>query len=157
MPTIFTLGYQQRSLEEFLELLREASIDVLVDVRETAWSHKPGFSKTALSSALAKAGIAYAHARFAGNPKRLREKATSHAACLTAYARHVDTHVEIIDGFEKLLADLLREGKRVCLTCFERHAGDCHRSILASRWQRRGRRRVKHLATDGCKRLVTAG
>ncbi len=44
-PTLFTLGYQQRSLDEFVALLLEASIDVLVDVRETAWSHKPGFSK----------------------------------------------------------------------------------------------------------------
>jgi uncharacterized protein (DUF488 family) len=43
------------------------------------------------------------------------------------------------------------------MTCFERHPEDCHRSILADRWQQRGRRRVQHLATDGCDRLIANG
>lgn len=157
MATIFTLGYQMRSVDEFVQILRDSAIDVLVDVRETAWSHKPGFSKGALSRALQRAGIEYIHARFAGNPKRLRDAAVSHAACLQAYARHVDKNVEIVDNFEELIAQLLVDGKRVCLTCFERHHEDCHRSILADRWRGRGRRRVEHLATDGCDRLVARG
>src|SRR5205823_6116594 len=73
MPTtLYTLGYQQRSIDEFVEILDESGIDVLVDVRETAWSHKPGFSKSGFASALAARGIEYVHAEFAGNPKWLR-------------------------------------------------------------------------------------
>src|SRR5450756_497309 len=45
---LFTLGYQQRTITEFVALAREACVDVIIDVRETAWSHKPGFSKAAL-------------------------------------------------------------------------------------------------------------
>jgi uncharacterized protein (DUF488 family) len=156
MATIFTLGYQKRSISEFVALLRDASIDVLIDVRETAWSHKPGFSKSAFSQALGAAGVDYVHARFAGNPKQLRNEAKSHAACLRAYARYVDRNAEIVEDFEKLVRQLLRDGKRICLTCFERHHEDCHRSILADRWCQRGRRRVEHLAVDGCERLVAA-
>jgi uncharacterized protein (DUF488 family) len=60
-------------------------VDVLVDVRETAWSHKPGFSKRGLEGALRVHGIAYVHARFAGNPKGLRVGAASHEECLRLY------------------------------------------------------------------------
>src|SRR5688572_30778594 len=135
MATIFTLGYQRRSIDEFVQILRDAEIGVLIDVRETAWSHKPGFSKSAFACALERAGIEYVHARFAGNPKRLRDQASSHAACLQAYARHVDRNVEIVANLDRLIKERLAAGKRVCMTCFERHPEDCHRSILADRWQ----------------------
>lgn len=157
MPTtLYTLGYQKRDLDEFIELLRGARVDVLVDVRETAWSHKPGFSKSSFSKGLAAAGIEYVHARFAGNPKSLRAAARSHAACLERYASYVDANREIIEALERLVDDLVKRDKQVCLTCFERHADDCHRGILAERWRRRGRRRVSHLAVDGCARLISA-
>lgn len=155
MATIFTLGYQERSIDEFIEILRAQEISVLVDVRETAWSHKPGFSKTAFSRALAEAGIEYVHARFAGNPKSLRRTAPTHRACLERYATYVDGSAEIVDAFDQLIREMIAAGKKVCLTCFERHADDCHRSIIADRWKRRGRRAVQHLAVDGCARMVS--
>jgi uncharacterized protein (DUF488 family) len=158
MPaTLFTLGYQQRSIDEFVDLLCDADVNVLVDVRETAWSHKPGFSKGALSSALAAAGIDYIHADFAGNPKWLRSNADTHRQCLEWYGWYLGEFGEIVTTFDDLVAGLHAEGKRVCLTCFERHADDCHRAILTDRWQRAGKSRtVTHLANEGCERLVTA-
>jgi uncharacterized protein (DUF488 family) len=155
MPEIlYTLGYQQRSLEEFLRLLVQARIDVLIDVRETAWSHKPGFSKGSFSVALERAGIEYIHADFAGNPRWLRSNADSHNECLSWYRWYLDEYQEVIEAFDALLASLHAAGKTVCITCFERHAEDCHRSILAERWGQLGSRSVQHLATDGCERLL---
>jgi uncharacterized protein (DUF488 family) len=155
--TLFTLGYQQRTLEEFIAILLSSRIDVLVDVRETPWSHKPGFSKNVLQAALLARGIRYTHADFAGNPKWLRDNADSHRECLDWYAWYLGEFEEIVPAFEQLLAEQFREGKRVCVACFERHADDCHRAILAKEWQARGSRQVRHLATDGCKRLLLAG
>jgi len=155
-PTLYTLGYQQRDLDEYIELLVAAKIGVVVDVRETPWSHKPGFSKTAFARALARHGIEYFHAQFAGNPKRLRAKAPSHAVCLQWYAEHLADQCEIVESFDQIVTELGRSGRRVCITCFERHADDCHRGVLAHRWQQLGRRRVEHLAVDGCERLVSA-
>lgn len=154
-PAIFTLGYQQRTIRQFVELLLEASVDVLIDVRETAWSHKPGFSKRALDAALAAVGIEYLHARFAGNPKRLRASASSHADCLARYAAYLGENRSIMRELDQVISKYLEAGRRVCLTCYERHPGDCHRGILAARWSAKGRRRVNHLATDGCPRLVS--
>lgn len=153
--TILTLGYQQRSLKEFVALARECGVDVLIDVRETAWSHKPGFSKGALENALAEAGIEYVHAPFTGNPKWLRENAATHAECLDWYAWYLDEFREVLEGFELLVGEILNEGKSLALTCFERHADDCHRSILAGRWAARGAlRKVAHIGTDGCPRML---
>jgi uncharacterized protein (DUF488 family) len=151
---LYTLGYERRTLDEFIGLLRAAKIDLLVDVRETAWSHKPGFSKGALSEALESAGISYVHASFAGNPKWLRAQASSHRECLDWYSWYIDEHSEVVEGLERLLTSLHGKARRVCLTCFERHSDDCHRGILADRWRTRGRRTVRHLHTSGCKRLA---
>ena len=123
-------------------------------MRETAWSHKPGFSKSAFAAALAGAGVEYVHADFAGNPKWLRSNADSHGERLEWYGWYLDEFCEIVETFDALVAGFQRAGKRVCVTCFERHADDCHRAILADRWKRRGRRRVEHLAVDGCDRLA---
>ncbi len=154
--TLFTLGYQQRTLGEFVAILLESGIDVLVDVRETAWSHKPGFSKGAFQRQLAINGIEYIHAQFAGNPKWLRATAQSHRECLDWYSWYLGEFPEIVPALEQLVAEQLSDGKRVCVTCFERHAEDCHRAILAARWQERGPREVRHLATDGCERLLSS-
>lgn len=153
-PTVLTLGYQQRTIKEFIDLLVDAGVDVLIDVRETAWSHKPGFSKTALQARLAAVDIEYAHARFAGNPKRIRASASSHAQCLVRYAAHLKSHRSIVREFDQLVATYVEDGKRVCLTCYERHPDDCHRAILAAQWRAGRRRRVVHLSADGCPRLV---
>ena len=103
--------------------------------------------------ALTAVGIEYVHAKFAGNPKTLRSQAPSHAICLEWYAALLDEKIEIVETFEALVAGLTKSGKRVCIACFERHAEDCHRGVLAARWKARGRRKVKHLAVDGCARI----
>jgi uncharacterized protein (DUF488 family) len=151
---LYTLGYEKRTVEEFIGLLRNAKVNVLVDVRETAWSHKQGFSLTALSRRLAHSGIEYIHASFAGNPKWLRANAISHAECLKLYSWYLDEHNEIVLEFDSLIQRFFEEDKRVCITCFERHADDCHRSILAKRWQALGMRKVEHLANGGVPRLT---
>jgi uncharacterized protein (DUF488 family) len=156
MPEIiYTLGYQQRTIDEFVAIVRGSGVEVLVDVRETAWSHKPGFSKAAFARALSEAGIDYVHAAFAGNPKWLRENAGSHHECLSWYDWYLTEFEEVVEAFEQLVAEIAQQGRRAALTCYERHAADCHRSILAERWVRRApSRRVEHLAVEGCLRLA---
>lgn len=154
LRTLYTIGYEKRTIDEFVELLTDAGIGALVDVREIAWSHKPGFSKTAFAGALATAGIEYVHASFAGNPKELRSTARDHRACLDAYRTYLDQNAEIMERFDDVIRPFLLEGISVCITCFERHADDCHRSILGDAWCRQGRRSVKHLATEGCSRMI---
>lgn len=147
METLYTIGYEKRTQEAFFTLLRRAGIDVLMDVRDVAWSHKPGFSKGALSETAHTAGMEYMHAQFAGNPKKLRAKESDTEGLIGAYGRHLDDHPEIVQQFSDLVRGYSKAGKRVCIMCFERDPADCHRGVLAARWKRRRRGRVEHLGT----------
>ena len=148
MTEVFTLGYEKRTLEEFLRVLREERIDVVVDVRDVPWSHKPGFSKRPLSEALAAAGLEYVHAGFAGNPKALRSTARDNDEAIRLYAKRLKSHPEILTGMDTLFAPRLARDERVCLICFERDPRDCHRSILATAGAKRRKAGVRHLGVD---------
>lgn len=150
---VFTLGYQQRTSAEFVRILRAAAIDVVLDIRETAWSHKPGFSKSALRQVLQESGITYVHAPFAGNPKRLRSAAATHQEILARYRSYLAAHPMIGDMFDEVLGRLIDVGKRVCVICYERHPDDCHRGILLNEWLKGTCRRVLHLGADNQYRL----
>ncbi len=124
---LLSIGYEQRTIDELVAILIENEVQVLVDVRLNAISRKPGFSKTALSTALFDAGIEYRHERRFGNPKDNREGfRRGHAAARRRYRNHLDNAVgetrdEIID---------LAEAKRVALLCYERQHSECHRSCI---------------------------
>jgi uncharacterized protein (DUF488 family) len=136
-PVLYTLGYEKRSIEEFLLMLTSCGMSLVVDVRDVAWSHKPGFSYRPLLQALARAGIGYHHAKWAGNPKALRRGASGMPQMLERYERHLDANPRIVESFAALIAAAHAEGLKACIICFEREPADCHRTILAERWARR--------------------
>lgn len=67
-----SLGYQGLTLEQFIRVVIEEGIDVVVDVRLTPISRKRGFSKNALRATLADNGIDYLHEVALGNPRHNR-------------------------------------------------------------------------------------
>jgi len=154
--TLYTIGYEKRSFDEYVTLLRDAGIGVVIDVRETAWSHKRGFSKNGMTANLAAAGIEYVHAKFAGNPRRIRTESKDHAGMLAGYREHLAASPEILEQLHELVTGYAAAGKRAALTCFERHPDDCHRGILAERWRARTGGGVVHLAPEGCPRMAVA-
>jgi len=56
---VWTIGYGNRSLDKFLELLREHEIQVLVDVRSFPTSKIEHYKREALERWLQKYGIEY--------------------------------------------------------------------------------------------------
>lgn len=144
MP-LCTIGYEKRSLDEYVGLLLEHGVEVVVDVRETARSHKPGFSKTAFAAGLKREGIEYVHLRIAGNPKWLREAAESHSDCLRLYRGYLEGHPEAMAALAETLDQHGVSHRRLALTCFERHPEDCHRGILAAAWTDLSGSEVRHL------------
>jgi uncharacterized protein (DUF488 family) len=60
--TIFTIGHSTRSIDELIALLREAGVDLLVDVRTVPRSRfNPQFNTDALPAPLAEAEVGYRH------------------------------------------------------------------------------------------------
>ena len=94
MPyTLCTIGYEGSSLSDFLDALREAGVELLVDVRAVASSRRPGFSKNSLAANLAESGIDYLQLRGLGTPAdgRAAARAGRYDELETIYAEHLRT------------------------------------------------------------------
>ena len=81
MTTLFTIGYEQATAQNFFDALTNAGVATLIDVRAVAASRRPGFSKRQLAAGLDAHGMAYVHLQKLGTPKEGRLAARSgHAA-----------------------------------------------------------------------------
>lgn len=124
--TCFSIGYEGRSVADFCDSLIGHQVDLVLDVRERAWSQRPHFRKAALSAALEERGIRYAHCPAAGNPFRPRPgEDLSFEDCAAKYATHLSRHPRILEMVE----GHLRDG-RVALLCYEARRDRCHRGVL---------------------------
>jgi uncharacterized protein (DUF488 family) len=133
VTTIVSVGYEGRTLEELVRTLEQSKVDVLVDVRLTPISRKKGLSKTALSAALAEAGIDYRHAPELGNPKDNRDSFRKGLKSARArYEAHLSKGAEAT--FDATIA--LAKVSRIALLCFERDHSSCHRSSITERAQK---------------------
>src|SRR4051812_47534307 len=75
---IYTIGHSTRTIEEFVALLTEHGIELLVDVRRFPGSRRhPQFGSAALAASLAGEGIAYAHAEALGGRRSAEAGAAS--------------------------------------------------------------------------------
>ncbi|HEX2081651.1 MAG TPA: DUF488 domain-containing protein [Longimicrobium sp.] len=128
---VATIGYEDATVPRFLDALREAGVDLLVDVRAVASSRRPGFAKSKLAANVGGAGIEYLHLRGLGTPAegRAAARAGRHAEMHRIFREHLETP-GARDELEAL-AELVRGGRRVCLLCLEANPEHCHRSIVA--------------------------
>ena len=128
MKGLFTIGYEGVSLDDFLATLENSAIDVLLDIREFPVSRRKGFSKNALSEALAEVDINYRHERSLGSPKAIRHKFRvdgNHQAFFRAFDRHLLRQNSLLQE----LAEGLKGN--VVLMCYEKDHIQCHRSSVA--------------------------
>jgi uncharacterized protein (DUF488 family) len=129
MPTIWTIGYEQATLDRVIAALSEAGTEVLADIRYLPLSRRAGFSKSVLAAAVREAGIDYRHIKPLGTPAEGRAAARrgDHDALARIYAGQLELPEAMVAMAE--LRDLAGE-KRVALLCYEREASECHRSLL---------------------------
>ena len=131
MTSIATIGYEGATVKGVMDALTRQRVELLVDVRALASSRRPGFAKTRLSANLDEVGIGYLHLRRLGTPAegRAAARAGRHAEMRRIFLEHLATD----EAQEELhtLADLVRQGKRIALLCFEADPSHCHRSIVA--------------------------
>ena len=127
--TVWTIGYEQTTVDAFLAALTAAGVEVVADVRAIAASRRPGFAKTALAANLKGAGIGYAHFHALGTPAdgRAAARAGNHAALTRIYAGQLELPEAIAAGAQ-LAA--LASTQRTALLCYEREPGCCHRTLL---------------------------
>jgi len=126
---IFTIGYENATVGDFLAALQQAGVQRVIDVRAVPNSRRPGFSKTPLRNALAEAGIDYVHLRALGTPAdgRAAARAGRRAELERIYAGQLELPEAIAQGAQML--DLAQD-KPSALLCYERDPAGCHRTLL---------------------------
>lgn len=129
---LLTIGYEGYSIDEFIGCLKNFHVDYLFDVREIPFSHKKGFSKTPLKTALTENAIRYQHFKELGSPKEIRDQLHSDSnydVFFENYEAYLQTQRDTME-----IASAAIEGnanKIFCLLCFEKNPEICHRSVLA--------------------------
>jgi len=146
--TLATIGYEGTSVRNFVEALKRARVQILVDIRAIASSRRPGFSKNALAASLAEAGIDYLQLRGLGTPadKRAAARAGRHEEMRRIYLKHLETE-EAQDQLATLV-QVVKGGKRACLLCYEADPRHCHRSIVAEEVGKQTPVEVQHLSPN---------
>ena len=127
-PGLFTIGYEDLRIDQFVNKLSENHINTVVDVRLTASSRRPGFSKTALTSALAAAGIGYVHERDLGNPPTNRD--AFRQGRLEEGRGLMRSRLE--NGSAEALRRLVERAntERTAIMCVEVADARCHRQVI---------------------------
>ena len=127
---LYTIGYEGIDQKDFFNCLKRNNISVVADVRHLPLSRKKGFSKTSLSEFLSVKNIDYINYRELGADKKIRDRLKENGdydKFFKAMARSVMKHKEQLREINQMLYD----GKKVALMCFEKNFKFCHRKIVA--------------------------
>ncbi len=128
---LFTIGYEGISLEEYLVRLLKNDVKVLVDVRNNALSMKYGFSKTLLKRYCESLGIKYIHIPEVGIQSEQRQELATQADYDKLFTVYRNQNLTKTIKAQTDILNLLRENRRIALTCFEANICQCHRKHLA--------------------------
>ncbi|MCX7805979.1 MAG: DUF488 domain-containing protein [Planctomycetota bacterium] len=130
-PAVYTIGYEGRSAESFLNLLLKEGIRAVIDVRANPVSRKYGFSKARLGKFCKKLGIRYRPAPVLGVPDNWRAGLDG----LESYRRLLDRYERVVLPARRAevlaVGDAMRRTPSVLL-CMEKDPRLCHRGRLAA-------------------------
>ncbi|GAA3919880.1 DUF488 family protein [Luteimonas lutimaris] len=147
--TLWTIGHSTREWEEFAGMLREAGIEVLVDVRRFAGSRRnPQFSPLAMAPALAEAGIEYLPMPEFGGRRNPRPDSPNGAWRVAAFRGYADYMAEPEFALARERLMRLAGERRVAVMCAEAVWWRCHRRLISDDFTARGWT-VRHLMGPG--------
>lgn len=135
MATFFTIGHSTRTLSELIEMLSEAQVNFLIDVRSFPRSRaNPVFNIDTLPDALSTAQIGYRHCPALGG-RRPKQKAVDEASNAHWRVKSFHNYADYAlgDQFGAALSEIIRLGQRfhIALMCSEAVWWRCHRRIIA--------------------------
>jgi uncharacterized protein (DUF488 family) len=137
---IWTIGHSTRAIDDFISLLKENEINLLVDVRAWPGSKRyPQFNKDTLAESLNAHGIRYEHFPELGGKRKSKPDSRNTAwrnASFRGYADYMETE-QFQKGIERLL-DVAAEAGPTAIMCAEAVWWRCHRSLVADYLKARG-------------------
>ena len=126
----FTIGHGNYPIDLFIDSVRSAGIDTIIDVRSSPYSRfNPQFNRENLEKSLEESAINY---QFMGD--RLGGRYTDPGLLFpdgTVDYRKVQDTEMFKEGISRLLA-IISSGKTIALMCAEKEPERCHRFVLIS-------------------------
>ena len=122
--SLFTIGYGGRRFTDFVSLLQQHDITLVVDIRRIPRSTAPEYTKESLEAKLSQSGIGYIPMGDALGGFRKGD-----------YPKHMETEL-YNHGIIELL-ELAKEGNAV-LMCKERSDTGCHRRYIVETLANKG-------------------
>ncbi len=150
MDACYTIGHSTRTISDFISLLKEHNIDILIDVRKHPGSRRhPQFNKGNLDDSLRNVDIDYQHMETLGGrrgkPSRNSPNTGWESPGFQAYADYLNTQLGQ-EAIEELLA--LTQANTPAIMCAEAVFWRCHRQLIADALVARGIE-VIHILDEG--------
>lgn len=133
MSVILTLGHSTLPIENFLQILRDQGVALILDIRTVPRSrHNPQFAQENLAPSLRSAGVAYEWHRSLGGLRHARPDSINTGwknASFRGYADYMQTP-DFVAALDPLL-HLEPDSPPRALLCAEAVPWRCHRSLVA--------------------------
>ncbi len=143
-PKIFSIGYEKKDIDSFLDLLIRNGIEMVVDVRANPFSMNFAFTRSKLERSLEKTGISYMHIPNLGIDGSFRKKLSARADYDELFAYYSSSILpKNMEYVKKVIS--LGASKRIALLCFESDHDYCHRGTLSSKITEISGQAVEHL------------
>jgi uncharacterized protein (DUF488 family) len=142
--SLFTIGFTQRSAENFFETLKSAGVKKLIDIRINKSSQLSGFAKGSDLPYFLKlsSGITYEAIENLAPTKELLKRYRSKNITWDVFE---DLYLEQIKTSNALANLNLSEFENACLLCSEHESEKCHRRLLANELAKQWGIQIIHL------------
>lgn len=127
---LFSIGYEGKTLERYLNQLIEHRIKLLCDVRKNPVSMKFGFSKNPLMRAVNAIGVEYVHLPALGIASDKRRELATQSDYDALFDDYRKTTLKDNSAALDEIVALVGKHQRVALTCFEAGPQQCHRGCV---------------------------
>ena len=128
-PGFFTIGYEGKDIDQFLNALVSNQIELLIDIRRNPFSMNFVYIKDALMKRLMDVGIGYLHIPELGieseDRKNLKTK-EDYDRLFLEYRKNMHLREVYINRIIELGTT-----KRIALLCYEADSSFCHRGEIA--------------------------
>lgn len=161
LGTIFTAGLGNDSSKDVVEMVDNAGVTIVVDIR--AWAHSKrheDHDRKAIENLCKVLSVSYDWKLDLAPPPNLRRRfagITKSKKNWGEYSTWFEEHLKTIEGKRGLssIKHLVASGANVCLLCAEKHPDLCHRSLVAERLSHMMRVKIVHLVIGENPRVVS--
>ena len=131
---IYTIGHSNRLFTDFLSLLKEYGIQLLVDIRRYPGSHKfPHFNRELLHKQLTEQNIAYLWLEALGGRRRTGKNTNSPNIGMKSLGFRNYADYMITNEFQVAVRELIFRATKslAAVMCAEKLYWKCHRRLLS--------------------------